>query len=128
MSSGPRRATFRTRLGGHDDAWGALIPDRDVAYPTLPAGDYIFHAQAVDRDLNYSEPATIALTVYTDVRDLRLAAMQAELDQLRREAGAKYRFDDIVGQSPAMQQVFALMAKAVDSGLTVLLSGPTGTG
>jgi hypothetical protein len=128
LSSDARRATFRTRLGEHDDAWGAPLPDRETAYPTLPAGDYVFHAQAVDRDLNYSEPATIALTVYTDVRDLRLAAMQAELDQLLREAGAKYRFDDIVGQSPAMQQVFALMAKAVDSGLTVLLSGPTGTG
>jgi sigma-54-dependent transcriptional regulator len=38
------------------------------------------------------------------------------------------RFTNIIGESPAMQKVFSLMKKVVDSQATVLLLGETGTG
>ena len=35
-----------------------------VEFPDLPVGDYIFQVQAVDRDLNYSEPARVRVRVH----------------------------------------------------------------
>jgi transcriptional regulator with GAF, ATPase, and Fis domain len=81
--------------------------------------------QAIDRDLNYSEPAVLSLIVQPDPV---LVSMQAELSHLRREAGTKYHFENIIGRSPGIMQVRALMERAIDSGLTVLITGETGTG
>jgi Nif-specific regulatory protein len=51
-----------------------------------------------------------------------------ELSRLRREISRKYHFDNIIGRSTSIQWVYELMEKAIDSGLTVLISGETGTG
>ena len=37
--------------------------DDEVEYTNLPIGDYTFQVQAVGRDLNYSEPASVAVVV-----------------------------------------------------------------
>jgi len=50
------------RLHGHDPAWQQK-PERAIEYPPLPPGEYAFAVQAVDRDLNYSEPAQAAFRV-----------------------------------------------------------------
>ncbi len=47
---------------------------------------------------------------------------------LRRQLDSRYRFENIVGASPAMQQVFTLMHKATEHDLPVLILGETGTG
>ncbi len=47
---------------------------------------------------------------------------------LQQEAEKKYEFDNIVGQSEAMQQVFQMVRKAIPTDITVLLTGETGTG
>jgi transcriptional regulator with GAF, ATPase, and Fis domain len=54
--------------------------------------------------------------------------MQAELSYLRSEVGRKYQFENIIGSSAGMMQVRGLMERAIDSGLTVLIIGETGTG
>jgi sigma-54 dependent transcriptional regulator len=46
----------------------------------------------------------------------------------RIRATAQGQFPDIVGESPAMRQVFDLMGKVVNTDATVLLRGETGTG
>ncbi len=50
--------------------------------------------------------------------------------QLRAPTAAKleYRYNGIVGQSPAMLEVYGVVAKAASTDATVLLSGETGTG
>jgi len=63
--------------------------------------------------------------IYTD---LQIVALQTEVNHLRREVGRKYHFSNIIGRSAAIKQVYALMEKAIDSGLTVLITGETGTG
>jgi two-component system response regulator HydG len=68
------------------------------------------------------------LTVQPDPRDVEIAALHTEVDRLRQEMGRKYHFDNLIGRSAAMKQVYALMEKAIDSGLMVLISGETGTG
>ena len=47
---------------------------------------------------------------------------------LRAELEMSGRFDEIVGESQIMQQMFALMQRAADSDITVLISGESGTG
>ena len=105
-------------------------PTKEVRFQWIPpkAGMYTFEVQAIDRDLNYSEPAAVHLTVQPDPRDIALASLQTEVDYLRREVGRKYHFENIIGRSAAVKQVTALMEKAIDSGLTVLITGETGTG
>ena len=50
------------RLQGHEAAWQVTRTER-VTYRDLPEGDYVFEVQAVDRDLNYSDAATVRLVV-----------------------------------------------------------------
>ena len=47
---------------------------------------------------------------------------------LKREVGSKYRFENIIGASAPMQQVFALIAKIAATNSTVLITGESGTG
>ena len=47
---------------------------------------------------------------------------------LKSEVSAKYRFDNIIGASPAMQAVYALIAKCAPTNSTVLITGESGTG
>ena len=51
------------RLQGYDDVWRSTHAT-EVEYTDLPRGDYVFQVKAVDRDLNYSEPATVTLVVH----------------------------------------------------------------
>jgi DNA-binding NtrC family response regulator len=51
-----------------------------------------------------------------------------ENQQLRTEVGSKYRFENIIGSSPAMQTVYRLIAKCAPTPSTVLITGESGTG
>jgi PAS domain S-box-containing protein len=55
-------------------------------------------------------------------RDLRL------VDELRRQVEEQDSFSDIIGRSAVMRQLFALMPPVAESGSTVLIEGPSGTG
>jgi len=52
----------------------------------------------------------------------------AETNQLRENLRTKYRFDNIIGTSPAMMDVFATIGQVSTSRATCLLLGETGTG
>jgi DNA-binding NtrC family response regulator/ligand-binding sensor domain-containing protein len=116
---------YRYRIREIDADWRK--PTRATSYDHVfhKEGDYTFEVQAIDRDLNYSEPAVLTLTVNPDPR---LVSLQKEVNHLRREVGQKYHFDNIIGRSAVIRQVRALMERAIDSGLTVLITGETGTG
>jgi DNA-binding NtrC family response regulator len=52
-----------------------------------------------------------------------------EIGKLKEEISAKYEFEkSIIGNSPAIKKVFALLEKAVKSQITVSITGETGTG
>jgi ligand-binding sensor domain-containing protein/serine phosphatase RsbU (regulator of sigma subunit) len=51
------------RLEGYDAHWRSTR-ERRVAYSGLPRGNYVFQVKAVDRDLNYSEPVEVEVTVH----------------------------------------------------------------
>ncbi|HEY3298415.1 MAG TPA: sigma-54 dependent transcriptional regulator [Armatimonadota bacterium] len=48
--------------------------------------------------------------------------------QLKQELKSKYRFDEIVGSSGKMQEVFRIIERVADSNATVLIRGESGTG
>jgi DNA-binding NtrC family response regulator len=51
-----------------------------------------------------------------------------ENKDLRQQLKTKYRFDNIVGNSPKMQEVFKLVERVADSRASVLVRGESGTG
>jgi DNA-binding NtrC family response regulator len=66
---------------------------------------------------------------------LDLMATRAELKEfkdenvlLKKEIQGQYSFEGMIGQSPALQKVFHLMEKAIESPVNVLIQGETGTG
>ena len=54
--------------------------------------------------------------------------MKAEVLRLRTELETTYSFDGLVGSSPPMQQVYALMKQATESDIAVFIRGESGTG
>jgi DNA-binding NtrC family response regulator len=61
-------------------------------------------------------------------RALERRRLMQENQTLKDEVNAKFRFENIVGGSPAMQQVFGLIAKCAPTNSTVLITGESGTG
>lgn len=47
---------------------------------------------------------------------------------IKKELYKDLKFNEIIGQSPAMRRVFDLIRKVIDTSATVLLTGETGTG
>ncbi len=64
------------------------------------------------------------------MQELKIAndRLAAENTILHREAKKQYSFENIIGESPAMMQVFSLLEKVIPTDTTVLLLGETGTG
>jgi DNA-binding NtrC family response regulator len=55
-------------------------------------------------------------------------SLKREVDELKLELKDKYQFENIIGQSGVMQEVFRAMEKVVNSNVTVLVQGESGTG
>ncbi|HEX9619424.1 MAG TPA: sigma-54 dependent transcriptional regulator [Polyangiaceae bacterium] len=54
--------------------------------------------------------------------------LRRETAELREQLRDRYRFDNLIGSSPEMQQVFKSVAQIAPSRATVLLTGESGTG
>jgi len=52
----------------------------------------------------------------------------SQIEQLQKELTKQYTFEDIVGRSPAMMQLFDILPQIAESSSTVLIQGPSGTG
>jgi len=55
-------------------------------------------------------------------------ALRDENRQLREELGRRYEFDNIIGRSAPMQEIFATIMRVAPTRATVLLAGETGVG
>jgi DNA-binding NtrC family response regulator/ligand-binding sensor domain-containing protein len=108
---------YRYRLHGHDRDW-RQTRERQAEYPQLRQGEYQFAVQAVDRDLNYSEEARVALKVTEDVRIEGYAGVLS--------TGASV--GQFIGHSAALKGVMEKIDKVARSNATVLIVGETGTG
>jgi len=67
--------------------------------------------------------------VYLLLEKMReITALRGQLASVTRELREKSGIGQIVGKSPAMQEVFKLIGKVAESDVTVLITGESGTG
>jgi transcriptional regulator with GAF, ATPase, and Fis domain len=87
-------------------------------------------AKALDNARRYSElqRSYQELQLIDSVKDNLIESAREENAYLRREIEGRYRFDQITGNSPKMQDLFRICEKVIDSDVTVLIEGETGTG
>jgi Nif-specific regulatory protein len=87
-----------------------------------------------DDDLAFLE--ALAGSVAVSIENARLFArvraseelLRVQVGALRRDMAHRDRFSEIVGNAPAMAEVFRLMESAAATPITVLIEGETGTG
>lgn len=90
----------------------------EKAVKSMKLGAYDFIPKPFDRD-------RLRITVKNA---LMTSSLQQQVSELRNELKQKYKFENIVGQSGAMKEVFKAVEKVVDSSVTVLIQGESGTG
>lgn len=56
------------------------------------------------------------------------ARLLRQIEQMRNQDRLRYSFDQIIGQSAPMQEVFTLIERVLDNDVTVLITGESGTG
>lgn len=67
--------------------------------------------------------------ILTKIRQhLRYLDLQQENQELKRELNSKFDITQIIGQAPAMQQVFEIIRKVARTKSNVLITGESGTG
>jgi len=71
------------------------------------------------------DPDELKLVVH---RALERRQLLQENINLKSEVSSKYRFENIIGSSPQMQNVYRLVAKCAPTSSTILLTGESGTG
>src|SRR6202161_4318354 len=59
---------------------------------------------------------------------LELRTLRDENRDLKEQLGRRYEFDNIIGRSPQMQDIFATILRVAPSRATVLLAGESGVG
>lgn len=59
---------------------------------------------------------------------LEVSSLRDENRQLREALGHRYQFDNIIGRSGAMQEIFATVMRVAPTRATVLLAGESGVG
>ncbi len=96
-----------------------------TAYGTVENAVEAMKAGAVDFLL---KPFSLDDLVTVVGKALEIRNLREENRQLKEELGRKYRWDNIVGRSPGMQQIFATVMRVAPSRATVLLAGESGVG
>src|SRR5262249_5380489 len=90
----------------------------------------MFDESDLELALLLGSQAALAVDNATLVSRLRVAEEKARGENvyLKRREGQRMRFENIIGDAPAMKAVFAQLEKVVDTRATVCIEGETGTG
>lgn len=129
------------------DELRARAPHVPIIFNTGHPGDYPEEDMVGTREpfgyITKGEPKILFALLKSAIRHHRLIQRAASLNhhlehlleergaenvRLQREVQDRYRFERIIGQSPALRRVFDLMSKVIESDSTVLITGETGTG
>jgi DNA-binding NtrC family response regulator len=106
-----------------------LRPDTPVvlmtAFGSIDSAVESMRAGAFDYITKPFEPDAVLLTVE---RALERRALEEENRRLRRAVDQTSSFGDLIGESPAMREIFALIRKVANSSSSVLITGESGTG
>jgi DNA-binding NtrC family response regulator len=75
-----------------------------------------------------NKPFKIDEMLLTIEKALEERRLRHEVSTLRQELRTRYRFDNLIGKSRAMQDVFSLIEQVANSRSTVMVYGKSGTG
>jgi DNA-binding NtrC family response regulator len=146
IATGGRAGVDRIKQGGID------LVVSDVKMPDLDGLDMLREIKAVE-----PSPHVITVTAFgsidTAIRAVKLGAfdyitkpfeidqlllsvdkalseraLRSEVARLRDEVERSYGFDNIVGRSPSMQEIFGMIRRLAGSSASVLVTGDSGTG
>jgi len=105
------------------------LPDTPVvlmtAFGSIDSAVESMRAGAFDYITKPFEPDAVVLTVE---RALERRVLEEENRRLRRAVDQTSSFGDLIGESPAMREIFALVRKVANSSSSVLITGESGTG
>jgi PAS domain S-box-containing protein len=78
-------------------------------------------------------PIRISTALLTDATGAVMGGVEtfqdlSQVEQLRKELASRYTFEDIVGRSAVMRDLFELLPQVAESDSTVLIEGASGTG
>jgi len=76
----------------------------------------------------FVKPASPERIIVSIANALSMGAMRGEVDRLKKHAGGRTTFDDLIGSGPAMQMVKRLGERAAKSSIPVLITGESGAG
>jgi len=92
--------------------------DRENAIRAIQLGAFDYHGKPIQLD---------AFKVVLQ-RAAYLQTLEAESDKHQRAEESAMRFEDILGSTPAMREIFAVVARVAKTDVTVLIQGESGTG
>jgi len=75
-----------------------------------------------------SKPFEIDKLVITVRNAIAASSLEKEVTRLRSQLKQRYSFENIIGDSGKMQDLYEMMQKATQSDVTVLIQGESGTG
>jgi len=84
----PEKRQYRCRIREIDSDWRKPTKEKSFDCTLDQPGTYTFQVQAIDRDLNFSDPATLKLEVKVDPREERLAELEVDLAEKNRQLEA----------------------------------------
>jgi DNA-binding NtrC family response regulator len=96
-----------------------------TAYGTVESAVEAMKAGAVDFLL---KPFSLDHLMAVVNKALEMRALRDENRKLREELGWRYEFDNIIGGSQPMQEIFATLLRVAPTRATVLLAGESGVG
>jgi DNA-binding NtrC family response regulator len=96
-----------------------------TAFGSIDSAVESMRAGAFDYITKPFEPDAVVLTIE---RALERRALEEENRRLRRALDQTSSFGDLIGESTAMREIFALIRKVGHSSSSVLISGESGTG
>jgi two-component system response regulator HydG len=96
-----------------------------TAYGSIESAVKAMQLGASDYLLKPFKPDYLSLVMEKVAQQVKLSS---ECNYLKGRLAKITRFDDIIGQGPAMQKIFDLILEVAESDASILLTGETGTG
>jgi len=94
------------------------LPDVSLAVQAVKLGAYEYITKPIDFD-----------RLETDLRNaIEAKSLRQQVSDLKNELKSNQLFTDIIGQSPAMEEVFQLADRVLNSDASVLIIGESGSG